>query len=335
MLRTLKILALAMTLFGWGCADTPETSAPIVDTPQGDLGGGDVDTGRLPEEMEDGAGGVTMDPPPMPPAPPTPPTPPTPPVDGEACDLEGVAAVKIVAQVTWPATLAMEAGSGVMNIWFRANLQENADGVINASGYVCETEVPDFRTNALAGGDTHGTVIPGDAWQGAPETILPIQLSAKAPGATIAVNATPMLLGASMNDLNGPWPRSHRDLQNVDHDADGFPGVTSYAAMGPDYANPRVDILDATQRAERIFLGLRNVIGFNGTLNSCTSAAGAASLILEQRAFGCIREDGEQCTAAQTDLLDGNMPAFQVESATFELERMDGPASCADIRERM
>jgi hypothetical protein len=105
--------------------------------------------------------------------------------------------------------------------------------------------------------------------------------------------------------------------------------------MGPGYANPRVDIFDASQRAQQIFLGLRNVIGFNGTLTSCESAEGTASLILEQRAFGCVREDGERCTDGQTDLLDNNLPKFEVNSATFRLERLDDTASCADVRARM
>ncbi len=331
MLRTLTIMALSISFFGWGCAQGP------VENP-GELGGEGGTMERSPENPTPppvgGTGDVTPEP--QDPSPPTGGTVEVPPTDlpeGE-CVLDGVAGVKIVAQVTWPATLAMEAGSGTMNIWFRADL-DSADGGMTASGYVCETEVPDFRTNALAGGDTHGTVIPGEAWQGAPETILPIQLSGMDPGATIAVNATPMLLGAAMNDMTAAWPRSHRDLASEDHDGDGLPGVTSYAAMGPDYANPRVDILDATQRAERIFLGLRNIIGFNGTLTSCDTAEGVASLVLEQRAFGCVREDGQRCTDAQTDLLDGNMPAFNVESATFTLERLGDNATCADIRAQL
>ena len=111
-----------------------------------------------------------------------------------------------------------------------------------------------------------------------------------------------------MNDMTAAWPRSRRDLESADHDGDQHPGVTSYSAMGPDYANPRVDILDATQRAERIFLGLRNIIGFSGTLTSCDSAEGVASLVLEQRAR-CIRE--QSVAPCADDLLDSNLPALE------------------------
>ena len=242
----------------------------------------------------------------------------------------GVAWVKIVADVEWEGSLAMEAGSGTVEIWFRSDITDDGQRVV-ASGHVCAVEVPDFQTNALAGGDTHGTVIPAEAWAGTAPTELLVELSGRTAGSTLQVNATPMFLGTSLDNPMGAWPDSASRLTAIDHDGDGYPGVTSYAASGPGYSNPRIDVFNADLRANRIFLGLRNVIGLNGMLTSCHGAQGTADLLIDQRAFGCLTPDNQQCNDGQANLLDTNMPQFNVRSATFTLERLDPSATCETI----
>ena len=141
-----------------------------------------------------------------------------------------------------------------------------------------------------------------------------------------------MFLGTELDNPMGEWPNSSTSMRNVDHDGDGYPGVTSYAAMGAGYSNPRVDILNPALRANRIFLGMRNIIGFDGMLTSCDRAAGAADLSLDQRSFGCLTPDGTECNAQQTSLLDSNMPQFEVQSATFTLQKLAGAPTCENVR---
>ena len=200
-----------------------------------------------------------------------------------------------------------------------------------ASGQVCSVHVPDFYTKPIAGGDTHGTVIPPSAWAGAGTTDLVIDLMDREIGSAIAMDPTVLFLGTELNDPMGPWPDSSRRLNPIDHDGDGHPGVTSLAVAGPGYSNPRIAILNPDLRADRIFLGLRNIIGLEGVLTDCNQAEGSAQLVINQRAFGCLTPDGDGCSDAQTDLLDGNMPQFEVQSATFSLRGVDSDTTCAEI----
>ena len=133
---------------------------------------------------------------------------------------------------------------GTVEIWFRSDITDDGQRVV-ASGHVCAVEVPDFQTNALAGGDTHGTVIPAEAWAGTAPTELLVELSGRTAGSTLQVNATPMFLGTSLDNPMGAWPDSASRLTAIDHDGDGYPGVTSYAASGPGCSNPRIDVFNA------------------------------------------------------------------------------------------
>ena len=99
----------------------------------------------------------------------------------------------------------MEAGNGQVEVWFIAEITD--DGIaVAATGNVCEVEVPDFKTKQLVGGDTHGTVIPAEAWASAPSTQLIVEIDERRPGSALRVPVTPMLLGASIPDPMGEWP---------------------------------------------------------------------------------------------------------------------------------
>ena len=268
-----------------------------------------------------------------PPPPPNDDNNPPPPPANTGCDFNATAAVKITGAVNWPAGLAVEAGQGQIEIWFKGELDHQGN-LVNATGPVCSTVVPDFHTSALAGGDTHGTVIPPDVWSspGIPATAFEVQLGGADPGATLVANPTAMLLGLQMNDaLNDPWPASYRQTQAVDHDGDGNPGITAYAATGGAYSNPRVDIFNPALRADRLFLALRTIIGLDGQVMSCDSAEGSATLILEQRIVGCGLDSGQPCSDAQVQTIDQNTPVFNVEGASFKLQRVAPGATCDQI----
>jgi hypothetical protein len=342
---TILYLCLVATLFGiQGCADDNldepinESTAHVPGDPHTPVVGGDTseqepspDVINTPDDSQPPTQGEPDG---------TEPTPAEPdpqggsgedPNESDACNLDGVSAVKIVAQVSWPESLAMEQGSGTFEIWFKADMNDDGQNVL-ASGHVCEVSVPDFRTKPLAGGDTHGTVIPGDAWASGPRTTLNLELGGRSSGSTLSLEPTAMFLGTQLPDPMGAWPASSTSLESVDHDGDGYPGVTSYATMGSGYSNPRIALLNPNLRANRIFLGMRNIIGFDGMLTNCDRAEGTTTLSLDQRSFGCLTPEGTECTAQQTGLLDGNMPQFEVQQATFTLQKLYGATDCAAVR---
>ncbi len=263
------------------------------------------------------------------------PPPETPPAEQPSgCDFSGTAAVKIVADVSWPGGIAVEAGGGQIHIWFRATL-DHVGNVVLANGPVCGVEIPDFHTNAIAGGDTHGTYLPEAVWQSPliPQAELEVQLGGADPGASMVANPTATLLGVELADpVNDPWPNSYRDVRATDHDQDGRPGVTALSRSGGAYSNPRVDLFDANQRASELYLALRTIIGLNGQITSCDSAEGQATLLLDQRVVGCRLETGGDCRPNQVDMIDRNVPVFQVNGATFRLSRVADAATCDEIR---
>ena len=232
----LWIALIALSFAAFGCSDD------TINVPVGEEGAGNPDPGMgLPpsnggnNNTPPAANGNDNPPPanndnPPPPAEENPPAEQDPPPPGSddppaatGCDFNTTTAVKIIGNVSWPAGLAIQAGGGNIEIWFKAALAHDGTTIM-ASGPVCAVKVPDFHTSALAGGDTHGTRIPQAVWTapGIPATSFEVQLGGTEPGATLVANPVAMLTGVQMNDaLNDPWPDSYRNTTAVDHDEIG------------------------------------------------------------------------------------------------------------------
>ncbi len=250
-----------------------------------------------------------------------------------SCDFNGQAAVKIDVDVAWDSGLAIEAGSGTLEIWFSATLDHNGN-VIAVTGNPCEVVIPDFETNVLAGGEKVGTAWPQGIWAGAgiPKIDLTVNLAASEPGSQITIPPGPLVLGATFNDdLNDPWPGSWTGLNATDHDGDGKPGVTTLAKTGNGYGMPRLDIFNDQVRADQIYLAFRTILSLDGVIDSCEGASGAATFTMEQHAVGCHVAGGGECNNDQVNLLDNNLPQFRVTGANFELRKVAQGASCNDI----
>ena len=250
-----------------------------------------------------------------------------------SCNFDGIAAVKLEVDVSWGGGLAIQEGGGQLDIWFKANLDQDGN-VIAVSGQPCNVDIPDFQTNALAGNEPIGTQWPQGFWSkpNMPAIDLQVNLASSEVGSQLTIPAGPMILGASMSDeLNDPWPGNWSGVNAVDHDGDGKPGVTTVAKTGSSYGLPRLDIIDDAVRADQIYLAFRTILALDGVIDSCGSASGAATFTMEQHAVGCRVKDGDDCTTSQVDLLDSNMPQFQVSSASFLLKKVAASATCADI----
>jgi hypothetical protein len=154
-------------------------------------------------------------------------------------------------------------------------------------------------------------------------------ISSADPGASLHLERGAVVLGATMTDpLNDPWPADWHQLASTDHDGDGSPGVTAAAKTGGNYAYPRIDILNSEARASEIYLVSRTTMEFDGTVDTCDSAVGEATITMENHSVGCAMTTGGDCSDGQTTTLDNNMPQFVVMGGDFELVRLADGAAC-------
>lgn len=249
------------------------------------------------------------------------------------CDFDMTAAIRLTVDVTWAGGIAVLEGAGAIDIWLLGELDANG-GDVGLSGRVCSIALPDFETGLLAGNETYGTMFPDVVWSSPTMPTIDAQasLSSQDPGATLHLERGAVVLGATMSDpLNDAWPADWHALATTDHDGDASPGITAAAKTGGGYAYPRIDILNSEARAQAIHLVSRTTMEFNGTVDTCDSAVGDATITMENHAVGCATVGGGACSDGQTTTLDNNMPQFVVQGGSFELLRIAEGADCAAV----
>lgn len=251
----------------------------------------------------------------------------------------------IVAEVTWPGNTGIEAGSGQVHIWTRAVLDFGAPdpgtGQIAATGEVtpCGSVIPALTKTGIAGGGMVQTVIPDDVWDksGMPKFPATGSLSGFDVGATIEMDPVVSLVGLTMSNPDGPWPSSASQITAVDHDGDGQPGILAKPRTDGQFTAPPTSLLEALnpngKRAIEVYVVTRTKVQLGGTRDTCTSAAGSATVYLfDSHVVGCKRNDGGICTQAESDFIDQNQPKFTVQSATYTMVQLAEGATCADVR---
>lgn len=246
------------------------------------------------------------------------------------CDFDMSAAVRLTVDVSWEGGIAVLAGSGSIDIWLLAELDGSGTDVA-LSGGVCRIELPDFQTGLLAGNETYGTMFPDASWSSPtmPKVDATVMVSSQDPGATLHLERGAVVLGGTMtNPLDDPWPADWHALATADHDGDGAPGVTAEAKTGGSYAYPRIDILNTDARAEQLYLVSRTIIELDGVIDTCDTAAGDATITMENHNVGCATVGGGACSDGQTTTLDNNLPVFGIDGGSFELVRLPDGSGC-------
>ena len=246
------------------------------------------------------------------------------------CDFDMAAAVRLTVDVSWEGGIAVLAGSGSIDIWLLADLDGEGTDVA-LSGHLCRIELPDFETGILAGNETYGTMFPDSIWTNPamPTVDANATVTSADPGADLHLERGAVVLGGTMtNPLDDPWPADWHSLTTADHDGDGAPGVTAAAKTGGNYAYPRIDILNSNARAEQLFLVSRTILELDGTVDSCDSASGDATITMENHNVGCATVGGGNCSDGQTSTLDNNLPVFAIEGGTFEMVRLADGSQC-------
>jgi hypothetical protein len=255
---------------------------------------------------------------------------------GGSCEVQGqgVAANQIVATVSWPDTIGIVGGTGQLVIWTRAEL--DFDGM-NVSGTVspCGSTLPVIQTKEIAGGHKIQPVIPDEIWDlsGMPQTSAAGTVSGFDPGSTIQMHPAVALLGLEMADVEASWPDKWSDIQAVDHDDDGAPGITSLPNTNDGFSAPPTGIFPGDPKASALYLVSRSVVELQGTRESCTEASGTAIVHnFDNHIIGCALEGGGECDDAQTNFIDSNRTVYKVESATYEMKQLPEGVSCTDVR---
>jgi len=264
---------------------------------------------------------------------------------GSGCDLTGTWGAKVIVNVSWGGgTSLLTADTGNVELW---GLLQGTQSGTTVSGTLqpCGIETPDFQSGLL--GETYGTTFPDSLFDHTPPYIPSISstvtLSGTAPGASYTTPKQAILLGIALTDPTGVWPNlGQAQADQVDMDQDSKPGVTADAKTGATgeggtYSYPPLalpGLFTPPPRADRLYMALRAVAAFNGTLVSCTQASGAASVAsLDDHIIGChVQGATTDCTSNETTFVDQNRPVFTVNSATFTTTKLSAGAACPDVR---
>ncbi len=251
----------------------------------------------------------------------------------------------IIAEVSWPAKTGIEAGSGTMHIWTLTVLDMQAPdpstGAIPATGQVkpCGSTIPALTKTALAGGGKVQTIIPDEVWDqpGIPTFTATGTLSGFDVGATVQMDPVVSMVGLTMDNPDGPWPSSFKQVKAMDHDGDGKPGIFARPRTDAPFAAPPTSLFEALnpngKRATAIYVATRTKVELGGKRDTCTTASGDAKVhLFDSHVVGCARNDNKPCSAGEVDFIDQNQPKFNVKSATYKMVQLPDGASCADVR---
>jgi hypothetical protein len=252
----------------------------------------------------------------------------------DACDLNGSSALKVSIDVSWAAGEALTAGSGTMDLWALLRAAPSGES-LSITLLPCGVTLPDFGS-ILA--ETYGLVLPDAIFDHSPPdipaTTTTVNLTSASAGMGLMLPIETTLIGLTMPDpATDPWPSSASAVAQVDMDRDGKPGVTATAKTGGPYRGLPVAVSLAPARADALYMVLRSSVGVTASIGSCSEASGSASVSrLDSHVVGCHVQGGGDCTASQANLVDANRPVYSVGSATFRAVRVDGAATCKDVR---
>jgi hypothetical protein len=240
-----------------------------------------------------------------------------------------------VIPVTWPGTLGTQGGNGDFHSWNRLTLTVEGTNLTGRSS-PCGSTLPPLMLTVLVGGGMSLVEIPTTIWDtpSVPDFPSSGTLSGWSSGSTLKTNPGITLLGSSMADPAAAWPKASTDVTPVDTDGDQNPGIASIPRMGGGYNPPPVSIVGP--RTQRIDITSRTSLALDGAFDSCTELSGAARLErLDSHVLGCKRDDGQPCTAAQTDFLDDNRTVYSTQPGKFTAKIVDAGTTCAAIRQAL
>jgi hypothetical protein len=269
------------------------------------------------------------------------------------CDFSGTWATKVTINVNWtPQGLTgviLAPGSGVIQQWILST--RTVTGTATAdTAQVCGIALPDFSGTSFVGGETYGVRFPNALFDNGyvPSFLISGTVADNSPTASFSTKASAVLIGLTLaNPTTATWPATVTTA--VDSDKDGNPGVTVNAATGPipgrdsgTYSPFAVDVL--SDRANQLFLVIRQVTQLTGAAVDCNHLAGTATIpkipntssgkyAIDSHIIGCNLIAGGTCSSSQITFIDDTQPVFSpTGSATFTSVRIKNGSLCSDVR---
>jgi len=245
------------------------------------------------------------------------------------CPSAYTAAVHVVINVAWERSTEFAKGAGELHLWTKSAFAEHGDAA-TVTSRPCGCALPPVQTSSLAGGYDVSLEIPGATWE---VPSMPTFAGAATHKAGLwNVNPGAALLGLSMDDPLGAWPKP-KALRSIDHDADGQLGITLIPRTDGTFKAPPVT-LSQKSRADKLFLASRSVMAWTATMQGCPkTVAGTVEVSqLDFRMIGCHVTDGEDCTKSESEFLDDHRMEYELTSARFTAARISDAATCAEVR---
>jgi hypothetical protein len=247
----------------------------------------------------------------------------------DSCPTSYTTATHIVINVTWSGSLALSAGSGKIHVWSKSETLENGStGAV--VGQSCGSVLPAVTTSAIAGNEKILPEMLDAIWD--KPTMPRFTGTLTKSGNTVTVDPGVALLGLSMSNPLDSWPAA-TSITGVDHDGDGFLGVTSIPKTSAGFSAPPTD-LGKSHRADKLYLAIRNIMTLSSTFEGCPETTTGTATIknFENHVIGCHVQNGGACNSDQISFVDSNRTVFKLGGATFTSQRVDADATCADVR---
>jgi hypothetical protein len=267
------------------------------------------------------------------------------------CDFTGTWGSRLTIDVNWaPQGLVgviLAPGSGQIRQWIKTTRMQNGSATTETT-VVCGVALPDFQGTQVAGAETYGVRFPNTLFDSGFLSTFTIDgtLSGATPGSTYSTAPAAALLGLTLtNPSTDPWPATVTTA--VDTDQDGSPGVTIHVARGNGYSDVPVDFFK-TQRANQLFVVIRQITQINATFSDCDHLSGTVSIpripssasgkyAIDSHIVGCsLSGSGAACDATQTNFVDATQPVFTPTGPSdFTSIRLPNGATCATVRQQL
>jgi hypothetical protein len=273
---------------------------------------------------------------------------PTPPA---TCDYTGTWATRITIDVAWAPQgltgIVLAPGTGTIRQWTLGTRAQSGSTLSDAT-VVCGVVLPDFQGTAIAGSETYAIRFPDALFD---DNLLPqFIVHGTMNGTTYTTSPVAALLGVTLGGApqSAAWPPQPA-VSQVDMDQDGQPGVTANALATGTYSYPPLDVYK-TQRADKVYVAIRQVTQINATASDCDHMAGTASIpvlndpstgatkaAIDSHVIGCeIAGSTTACTSTQATFLDNTQPVFTPQgSTTLTSVRVPAGTPCASVRQEL
>lgn len=251
------------------------------------------------------------------------------------CPPQYALGILTVMKCSWPETLGIEAGNDDVHIWVRLAVDQSGE----IETVSCGSATPTITTKVIPGLAPTAlkilTEIPDEAWD--VSTMPKVGGTLTRSGSTATFEPGVSLLGFTLDDPDSAWPARGDQLEPVDHDDDGNPGITMVPRTGNGFSPPPASISDLGPegvKIDRMYIAQRTEISYTAAIDGCPRRFRGSAEVrrFEYHVVGCHVRDGADCDASQTQFVDEQRAVFPPGPANFYAKMIPEDSTCADVR---